>query len=292
MLSQACVPSRSATKICKALQVVWRKGKVDIVSGMAARAEQIAAHLVALETGAVVTRHDCGGRQGAVDFLILWPDGRQGGLEVTLITEPRSAAWQGMAAKEGWRWPAGTSWEFRAGLVSFPYRRTRGAVLRAVELCDLWSVDDPTALPAKALVNEHELRWFLSDQVGTLRRASLSPGVALYQDVRAEFIDAAPPDFSLVVEGWLRLPHMAPHLEKVRNAMGLDEKHLFLVPVDEMLPARYFTDDFAPPHRAPVGYDELDGLWVWSNFWHRYLVCRDRTWTWVSFSAPDAGNVG
>lgn len=74
--------------------------------------------------------------------------------------------------------------------------------------------------------------------------------------------------------------------------MGLDEKHLFLVPVDEMLPARYFTDDFAPPNRAPVGYDELDGLWVWSNFWHRYLVCRDRTWTWVSFSAPDAGNVG
>ena len=119
------------------------------MSGMAARAERIAAHLVARETGAVVTRHDCGGRQGAVDFLINWPDGRQGCLEVTLITEPKSAAWQGMAAKEGWRWPAGTSWEFRAGRVSFPYRRTRRAVLRAIELCDLWSVDDPRDLPAE-----------------------------------------------------------------------------------------------------------------------------------------------
>ena len=83
-----------------------RSGQYGPVSELAGRAEQIGAYLVAHALGATASKFDAGGRQSAVDFLLEWPNGRQGALEVTLVTQPGSAAWQGMAAKEGWRWPA------------------------------------------------------------------------------------------------------------------------------------------------------------------------------------------
>ena len=84
-----------------------------------------------------------------------WPDGRVGALEVTLIVEAESIAWQGLASKEGWRWPA--AWGFRANRVNFPYKQTRRIALRAVELCDLWSVYGPAELPAEVLADEQWL---------------------------------------------------------------------------------------------------------------------------------------
>lgn len=106
--------------------------------------------------GATASKFDANGRQSAVDFMLEWPNGRRGALEVTLVTEPESAAWQGMAAKEGWRRPAPSGWEFRLAVPDMPYHRTRRAVLRAVALCDRWSVDAPHRLPAVVLLHVHQ----------------------------------------------------------------------------------------------------------------------------------------
>lgn len=66
---------------------------------LAGRAEEIAAHLVEHALGATVRKFDSEGRQSVVDFVLEWPDGRRGALEVTLVTETESSAWQGLAAK-------------------------------------------------------------------------------------------------------------------------------------------------------------------------------------------------
>lgn len=256
------------------------------MTNLADRAEQIAAHLVGHETGALVVPYDIDGRQAAVDFLLEWPDGRRGALEVTLITEPTSVAWQSMAAKEGWRWGTATSWEFRPTGANFQYKQTRRVVLRAVELCDKWSVDTPGDLPADVLAGDMELSNFLAEDIGSLRRTQLSPGVVLYPSTRAEFMDTAPSEFSVVVESWLGQSHMSSHIEKAMNAAHVSDKHLFLVPVDDVLPARFFTDDFETPKAAPKGFEELDALWIWSNYWHRYLVFRNQKWSWLDFPRP------
>lgn len=247
------------------------------------RAEQIAAHLVGHATGTRVVPYDVDGRQSAVDFILEWPDGRVAALEVTLIVEAESIAWQGLASKEKWRWPAATSWEFRPNKVNFPYKLTRRAALRAVELCDHWSVDTPAELPTETLANEQELVQFLADDIGSLRRTPFNPGIVLYQSTQAEFMDAAPQDFGHVVESWHQQPHIASHIEKLKKAPQVSERHLFLIPVDEILPARFFTDDFESPTVAPEGFAGLDAIWVWSNFWHRYLLYRDESWSWVLF---------
>lgn len=252
------------------------------MSELATRAEDIAAHLVGHALGATARKFDAGGRQSVVDFILEWPNGRRGALEVTLVTHPESAAWQGMAANEGWRWPAPSGWEFRLSAPDMPYQRTRRAVLRAVALCDEWSVDAHHHLSADVLNREPELA--LVNEIGDLRRTSSSPGVVLLSEVRAEFVEASTSDFATVVEGWLDLPHMPRHVEKARSASGVTERHLFLLPVDEVLPACFFTNDFPAPGRSPEGFDGLDGIWVWSNYWHQFLACRAGTWQWFGFS--------
>jgi len=39
-----------------------------------------------------------------------------------------------------------------------------------------------------------------------------------------------------------------------------------------VLPARFFTNDFPAPTRSPEGFNGLDGIWVWSNYWHQFLA--------------------
>ena len=183
------------------------------VSELAGRAEDIAAHLVSHALGAKARKFDADGRQSAVDFMLEWPNGRRGALEVTLVTQPESSAWQGMAAKEGWRWPAPSGWEFRLAGTDMPYQRTRRAVLRAVALCDRENVDALDRLPPDIASGDPDLRW-LSD-IGDLRRTSFKPGVVLLPEVRAEFVEASTSDFTTLVESWLHLPHIPRHIEKL-----------------------------------------------------------------------------
>ena len=253
------------------------------MTALAARAEQIAARLVGHETGARLIPHDTDGRQAAVDFLLEWPDGRAGALEVTLVVEQASIAWQGLAMKEGWSWPAKTSWEFRPSDIDVNYKRTRRAALKAVELCDRWSADNPADLPDEVIAVEPEVARFLSDGVGSLKRTPFAPGIRLYQSTTAEFIEGTAADFSRAVESWHEHPHLAPHLEKVNRVPLSFERHLFVVVTNDALPVRFFTDDFDAPVRSPRGFEGLDALWVWSDYWHRYLVHRGATWSWIDF---------
>lgn len=252
-----------------------------LVSQMAGRAEDIAALLVSNALGARAVKWDADGRQSVVDFMLDWPDGRRGALEVTVVTHPESSAWQGLAARDGWRWPARSGWEFRLHHEDLPYQRARNAALKAIKLCDRERVDALDRLSPDILLGDAELQWLSS--VGDLRRTSFKPGVVLLPAVRAEFVEATTSDFATTIESWLLLPHMPRHVEKTRSAPDVDERHLFLAPVDDVLPARFFTNDFPPPTRNPEGFSGIDGIWVWSNFWHQYLGWRDDRWRWIDF---------
>lgn len=147
------------------------------VSELADRAEDIAAHLVSHALGADARKFDADGRQSAVDFMLELPNNRQGALEVTLVTQPESSAWQGLAAREGWRWPAPSGWEFRLNGDDMPYRRARRAVMRAVQLCDHGEVDALDRLPPEVLFTNPDLEWL--SYIGDLRRTPFKPGVVL-----------------------------------------------------------------------------------------------------------------
>ncbi|CAI9400361.1 hypothetical protein [Aestuariimicrobium sp. T2.26MG-19.2B] len=253
------------------------------MSSLADRAEQLAAHLVAGATGAQVTAHDTAGRQGAFDFLLSWPDGHRGALEVTLVTEPESIEWQGLALADEWRWPTDGSWEFRPSQVSFPYRHTKETIMGLAVLCDRWQVGSPLELPSTVRESEPLVATFLAADVGRLRRTSAPQGITIYPATAAEFVESTHPDFARIVESWHKLGHIARHLEKIERAAGVTEHHLFLVVVSEALPMRFFTDDFDPPTATPGGFNSLDALWIWSGNWHRYLAYTGGGWSWMAF---------
>lgn len=253
---------------------------------IASRSEQIATLLVGFDSGAKVVPYDVDGRQAAVDFLLEWQDGRSGALEVTLIMDSRSEEWQGLAMRDGWRWPAKSSWEFRPREINFPYKRTRSIVLRAVQLCDEWEVSNPSDLPPDIIADEPHISRFLADGIGSLRRTPFSPGVVIYPSTRADFSSATAGNFALLVESWLAKPHVNAHIQKLAHAGAGRERHLFLVPTDDILPSQFFTDDFDIPTMRPRGYESVDVLRIWSNYWHRYLVYSDCRWAWMPF--PDA----
>ena len=251
------------------------------VSELAGRAEDIAAHLVSHALGAEARKFDADGRQSAVDFMLEWPNGRRGDWRALSSPNRSRQPGRGWRAKEGWRWPAPSRWEFRLNGNDMPYRRAHRAVLSAVELCDRENVDALDRLPPDIASSDPDLRW-LSD-IGDLGRTSFKPGVVLLPAVRAEFVEASTSDFTTLVERWLHLPHMPRHVEKARSAVAVEERHLFLVPVDEVLPARFFTNDFPAPTRSPEGFSGIDGIWVWSNYWHQYLGWLAGRWRWLDF---------
>ena len=220
------------------------------VSDLASRAEDIASHLVSHALSAEVTKFDVDGRQSAVDFLLVWPDGRRGALEVTVVTDPRSSGWQGLAAREDWRWPAPSGWEFRLHSDDMPYRRTRHAVLKAVELCDLANVDALEQLSPELAARAPDLEWLSG--IGELRRAASKPGVVVLPAVRSEFVDAVTTRTSPT---WSRIGFICrtcPVTSTRPDQLALSTRDICSSCLsDEVLSARFFTNDFPTPDSEP-----------------------------------------
>ncbi|WAC65732.1 hypothetical protein OVA14_10410 [Agrococcus sp. SL85] len=251
---------------------------IAVMNPLAERAEQIAAHLVGGYLGSAAQSE---GPNSAIDFTFSTAAGGRVALEVTLITDPASAAWQGMAMRDGWRWPAKGAWQFRPRRGSFSYRITRDAAVRVAAACDqagassIDGLSEIDAATAEALA--------LVTRAGDLYEGLRPGGIDLNQAVWADFPEATSPSFTDTVESWLRLPHIASHIAKTRDAPDVDQRHLFVVPVEEVLSSRFLTDDFEAPSRAPRGYEGIDALWVWSRFWHRSLICDAAGWRWQPF---------
>jgi hypothetical protein len=245
------------------------------VSGISDRAEQIGAAVVAHVLGAEAVPR---GRDSAMDYWLRWPDERMGALKVTLVAHPEAIGWQNQIAERGGTWPAAGKWELRLRMLAIQHRPTMTAALKAVDLCNEHGVDAPTDLPAS--VRAGEAAVVSLETVGDLRRVRLGrEGVTVFEPTRAEFIDATSDDFADVLERWARLEHVADHVAKTA-AESANERHLCLVAVDDVLPVRFFADDFAVPARFPDGYEGIDGLWVWSNYWHRVMGWRNGSWAW------------
>lgn len=249
------------------------------------RAEQIASFLVGEALGGTITPFDLDGRQNVVDFHLTRPDGSRAALEVTLVTDRRAMEWDGLARKDNRRWLAEAAWEYRPHGYRASYRQAREAAVRLAQMCDEAGVDSWRAL--RPVTREEGLEtWQLADQLaGSLTRAGVrsDAGIRLFSATTVDFVDENGPDLVDLLEDWLSEPHVRPHVAKVLADQDATERHLFLVPVSDVLPARYFTDDFPAPTRAPRGYEGLDSLWLWSDYWHRFLRLGHTGWSWTDF---------
>ncbi len=245
------------------------------MSGISDRAEQIAAAVIAHALGVTAVAL---GRASAMDYRLLWSDGRVGMLEVTLIAHADAIGWQNQVAEYGGKWPVAGRWELRLRTLAIQHRTTMNAAQQTVELCNAYDVDSPEELPAIERAREPAVATL--EAFGHLRRVPWgAEGISVFPPARAEFVDATSEDFADLLERWIQLEHVAGHVGKTASGQE-SERHLFLVAVDDILPIRFFNDAFDVPTRFPAGYEGIDGLWIWSNFWHRVLGWNNGAWAW------------
>ncbi len=77
--------------------------------------ERRAFEVVRRVLSADVAHYDTGGRQGAVDALITYPDGRRAALEVTLLTDAAATELEHLLGKDNYLWPmSGCQWFWTA----------------------------------------------------------------------------------------------------------------------------------------------------------------------------------
>ncbi|KGM09344.1 hypothetical protein N869_02015 [Cellulomonas bogoriensis 69B4 = DSM 16987] len=216
-----------------------------------------------------------------MDYVLVWPNGREGVLEVTLVADPEAIKWQNQLAQAGGAWQTTGKWELRLRTLAMQYRPTEAAARRVVDLCRFHGTTSTPALPPEVRAEEDAVARI--ESIGELRRVKVGrEGISVFVPVRAEFVEATDEDFASLLERWVSLQHVAAHVAKTSSATSR-ERHLFLVPLDDVLPVRFYTDDFRAPSRFPRGYEGIDGLWVWSNYWHRFLGWRGGRWSWENF---------
>lgn len=255
---------------------------------VARRAERIAALLVGHALGCRFEDFDVQGRQRAVDFRAELSDGSVVALEVTILGSDRALEWDGLRRGDGGWWPAEGRWNYRPHSYKVSYRRARAAAVHLAASCEEQGVDEPELLEPQTCAEWAAISRHLQDLSGRLSRVPWEPrnGIRVYPPTRVEFVDEAGPDLSDLLDRWVDAPHVTPHLRKLQQS-GADEQHLFLVVTSDMLPALMFGDGFPRPARSPQGFSGLHGLWIWSEFWHRYLVHRGNSWSWMEFpTAP------
>ena len=205
---------------------------------------------------------------------------------MTLIGERRGFEWEGLAEKVGYVWPARSTWVYRPHSYRVSYKAAQKAATQLVNWCEDAGLTDWRDLKADVHASPEALYRATSGLGGTLESwpDDGAPGVRLMPPIIISFMDESASDpLPDLLEKWLSEPHVPAHLEKLKADMSGAEKHLFLIAAEDFLPPRYFTDDFDAPERAPRGYEFLDGLWLWSRFWHRFLLLQGGAWRWCEF---------
>lgn len=253
---------------------------------VAERAEQIAAHLVSAWMQGTAEKYDVDGRQGAVDYIVTGSSGRTAALEVTLIARKRDMEWDGLARRDDRRWQAQDVWIYRPESTACNYKSARAAAIALAKLCEDNDVDSPQELAPRTRPEALRLWQLQNDLSGTLPRVhgkGMPPGIRTLPPVRCEWVDPDGPDLVDHLEQWRQLPHIAEHIRKLGDQHVATERHLFLIPTCDLLPSRLFTDDFDAPERFPEGFEGLDGLWLWSDYWHRNLLWTQGRWQWLDF---------
>jgi hypothetical protein len=256
--------------------------------------EAVAALLVERATGARAVAHDVGGRQGAYDVALTYPDGRRAALEVTTHASPgirRNGVLLGRS-RHAWPNPGRHGWSI--GLAApHDLPRLRAVYARAIATCEALGVTSPASLPEQVLEDDPELRWLATQSASSLvaeRPADrgLPP--------RTVTVTPRPPDadadrrLELLPDAVSRLvlvPHVARRVAKVAAAPGVEERHLLVGIGEGGLPDAVYRALCgaleALPRDDPLVEDpRLSHLWLTTDWSGSPLLCWERTGGWTA----------
>ena len=254
--------------------------------------ETLAALLVERVTGARAVAHDVGGKQGAYDVALTYPDGRRAALEVTTHAATgirRRGVLLGRAA-HSWPNPGRLPW---AVVLGDPHDlpRLRAVYARAITTCETLGAGGPASLPASVLEHDTELRWLASGSTSSLIALPPTDGpvpttVTVTPRPVERTVDRRLETLPDAVTHLLLVPHVARRVAKVAAAPGVDERHLFVGVGEGGLPDAVYLALGGPVEAVPGADPEVDDprlthLWLATDGGGGPLMgwARGRGWT-------------
>lgn len=243
--------------------------------------EKHAAAAVERVTGATARAHDVGGRQGAYDVDLTYPDGHRAALEVTTHAGEGVRHRAALLGRDGHAWPNPGRWSWAIGLddpADIP--RLRAVYARAITACEEHEVPDPERLPEDLLSEDPELSWLAFESASSLQ-GHPPPGsvdgrprhpVLVRPSTRMALVDTELVGLPDAVTALLAVPHVARRAAKVGAARHVDERHLFVGIGEGGLPEPLYVPLTTMPQSLPADPpdvpDELSHVWLrtaWSG---------------------------
>lgn len=181
--------------------------------------EQWAAFEVARATGATSHAHDIGGRQGAVDVTLAYPDGRTGALEVTSHTEEGVQERDAILTRRLYEWPNPGVWGWSISVrPAAPIAELRRGYGRVIALCEQAGVTNPRYLSWKMRSTDPDVAWLTAHLDVTMRGMLPLPGstrpgrVWVHAEATGGFVDERLVGLPAAVEELLDVPVIARHV--------------------------------------------------------------------------------
>lgn len=261
--------------------------------------QEVAACLIAERSlGVTAEPWDVLGRQGVVDAMLTYPDGRRAAFEVTSLAAHRALHTDSLLRTDDHRWPLPGHWWWSITVGSpSDLLRLRAVYPAIIRLCESANVGDPAALARYPNANS-DLRWLVTEsssemkghpnvsartETGAPRQATIRPpagdGVV---DAALAHLDSA------LKRAFDDSEHIRTHFEKLARTHA-QEHHLFLALHDSALPSSellaLMSGDSLPPSSPPVP-DFLSHLWIAPPYSPRVLLWVRRQ-GWRSFHPYD-----
>lgn len=242
------------------------------VRNLKSREEAILAVGVAEAVGATAIENDVEGRQGVVDALLKYPDGRYAALEVTSHAGDGIRQRNSELTKRGSKLTSPGQWTWTALFRSVRYLpEFEKRASRLLLHCEAVGITDPSRLHSWEVEDGSDLAWLLTTDIKLSGHPQRSrPGEIFLLPASIwgfpdGFADALPDALHAVLDE----PNQRAHVEKLARS-GHVERHLCLLLLDGGLPSnievglfgRIDALDVDPP-RLPGG---LTHLWFLSGY--------------------------
>jgi hypothetical protein len=239
-----------------------------------------------------VQPYDCAGRQGAVDALLRYRDGRVGALEVTWLAAPGAQQLDRLVAAEAFSWELPGRWQWTVA-ISDPrdLPRLRRCFISVVLWCEAHEIENPRQYwRAHGEPIPEDVLWAASGSVtflGNRRALSVNPDGRRGHAWLTHYASGVLVDHSLAgltdaLQTALGETHMPRHLEKLRLHPDVDERHLFLpvhlTGLGDQIGDALLMGTTLPPETPPLP-EKVTHLWLAHHFGERVLLGTADGWS-------------
>lgn len=242
--------------------------------------EQGACLIAERSLGVVAEAWDVGGRRGAVDAMLTYPDGRRAAFEVVKLAAEGVLHTEHLLARDNHIWPLPGRWSWSIAVGSQrDIPRLQAVYENIIRSCEAADVEQPHVHYGWLLSADPDVKWLVQESssrmLGNKRvPATEMAGAILMRPARAGVVNQSMSGFTDGLSVAFEQPHMPRHFEKLAKAEGA-ERHLFIILHDSVLPFSIASElmfDHTIPPEAPPLPNHVTHLWLADGFSRRVLL--------------------